>query len=79
MDQFQLEVLRAEAIAADRSFSKGRLRDEFRMKPKPDATPVAHYKNGYGGTFGVYRIADCLPMRGLAGIRNEFARTYLSI
>nr|BDB33605.1 hypothetical protein [Pseudomonas aeruginosa] len=50
MDQFQLEVLRAEAIAADRSFSKGRLRDEFRMKPKPDATPVAHYKNGYGGT-----------------------------
>ena len=63
MDQVQLEVLRAEAIAADRSFSKGRLRDEFRMKPKPDATPVAHYKNGYGGTFGVYRIADCLPMR----------------
>lgn len=63
MDQVQLEVLRAEAIAADRSFSKGRLRDEFRMKPKPDATPVAHYKNGYGGTFDVYRIADCLPMR----------------
>ncbi|HDS1678998.1 3'-5' exonuclease [Pseudomonas putida] len=63
MDQVQLEALRAEAIAAGRSFSKGRLRDEFRMKPKPDATPVAHYKNGYGGTFGVYRIADCLPLR----------------
>jgi DNA polymerase-3 subunit epsilon len=26
MDQVQLEVLRAEAVAADRSFSKGRLR-----------------------------------------------------
>lgn len=33
------------------------------MKPKPNATPVASYKNGYGGEFGVFKIADCVPMR----------------
>ncbi|WP_387492643.1 3'-5' exonuclease [Photorhabdus sp. RM96S] len=63
MKENQLEQARTEAIAADKCFSKGRLRDEFRMKPKPDAEPVAFYKNGYGGKLGVYRIADCLPMR----------------
>ena len=31
----ELETLRAAAIEQDRCFSKGRLRDEFRMKPKP--------------------------------------------
>ncbi len=50
-------------MKADRCFSKGRLRDEFRMKPKPGVEPVSFYKNGYGGQFGVYRIADCQPMR----------------
>lgn len=63
MDDNALQKAREEAIAADRCFSKGRLRDEFRMKPKPDATPIKHYKNDYGREFGVYRIADCVPIR----------------
>ncbi|WP_202212041.1 3'-5' exonuclease [Aeromonas caviae] len=63
MTNDELEAARAAAIAEDRCFSKGRLQDEFRMKPKADAVPVAFYKNGYGGKFGVYKIADCVPMR----------------
>ena len=43
----ELEAARAEALEKDQCFSKGRLRDEFRMKPKPDAEPVTFYKNGY--------------------------------
>ncbi len=35
MNDEELELARAEAMKADRCFSKGRLRDEFRMKPKP--------------------------------------------
>lgn len=63
MDDNALQKARDEAIAADRCFTKGRLRDEFRMKPKPDAIPIKHYKNDYGREFGVYRIADCVPIR----------------
>ncbi|ADP99974.1 DNA polymerase III subunit epsilon [Klebsiella pneumoniae] len=59
----ELEAARAEALEKDQCFSKGRLRDEFRMKPKPDAEPVTFYKNGYGGKFGVYKISDCVPMK----------------
>ncbi|EBH2659009.1 3'-5' exonuclease [Salmonella enterica] len=33
------------------------------MKPAPGAEPVRWYKNGYGSTYGVYRIADCVPLR----------------
>ena len=67
----ELETLRAAAIEQDRCFSKGRLRDEFRMKPKPGIEPVAYYKNTYGGEFGVYRIADCVPMRPIKAERSE--------
>ncbi len=62
-ETLNLEAARAAAIAADRCFSKGRLRDEFRMKPRPGAQPVKEYKNEFGGTFGVYRVADCVPLR----------------
>ncbi|EMK6927803.1 3'-5' exonuclease [Vibrio alginolyticus] len=58
-----LELARQQAIEADLCCSKTRLKDEFRMKPKPDAEPVKFYKNDYGKSFGVYRIADCVPMR----------------
>ncbi|MDL1993308.1 3'-5' exonuclease [Vibrio parahaemolyticus] len=58
-----LELARQQAIEADLRCSKTRLKDEFRMKPKPDAEPVKFYKNDYGKSFGVYRIADCVPMR----------------
>ena len=40
MNNDELATRRAQAIAEDRCFSKGRLRDEFRMKPAPGAEPV---------------------------------------
>ena len=54
---------RAKAIEKDGAFSKSRLHDEFRMKPKKDAKPVKSYKNGYGGKFYIYKIVDCVPLR----------------
>ncbi|EHY4777154.1 3'-5' exonuclease [Salmonella enterica] len=33
------------------------------MKPAPGAEPVRMYKNPYGGKYGVWRLADCVPMR----------------
>lgn len=65
-----LERLRKEAIEEDRCFSKSRLRDEFRMKPKPDAEAVKFYKNEFGKKFPVYRIADCEPMRQVKSPRS---------
>lgn len=53
------EVARAE----DKCYTKGRLRDEFRMKPAPGAEPVRMYKSPYGGKYGVCRLSDCVPMR----------------
>ena len=54
MNNDELVTRRAQAIAEDRCFSKGRLRDEFRMKPAPGAEPVKWYKNTYGDRFAVY-------------------------
>ncbi len=48
MNNDELATRRAQAIAEDRCFSKGRLRDEFRMKPAPGVEPVKWYKNTYG-------------------------------
>ncbi|WP_050928087.1 hypothetical protein [Vibrio anguillarum] len=77
MNKNELEATRAEAIKKDLCFSKGRLRDEFRMKPKPDAEPVTFYKNGYGGEFGVYKISDCVPMKARSTKPpSEKPRTY---
>ena len=45
MKNDELATRRAEAIAGDRCFTKGRLRDEFRMKPAPGAEPVKWYKS----------------------------------
>ncbi len=39
MNNDELVTRRAQAIAEDRCFSKGRLRDEFRMKPGFEAQP----------------------------------------
>ncbi|HHQ7236719.1 TPA: exonuclease domain-containing protein [Salmonella enterica subsp. diarizonae] len=63
MSDDDLKARRAAALAGDKCFSQGRLRDEFRMKPAPGAEPVRWYKNGYGSKYGVYRIADCVPLR----------------
>lgn len=49
--------------AKDQCYTKGRLRDEFRMKPAPGVEPVRMYKSPYGGKYGVWRLADCVPMR----------------
>lgn len=49
--------------AEDKCYTKGRLWDEFRMKPAPGAEPVRMYKSPYGGKYGVWRLADCVPMR----------------
>ncbi|HEY2452373.1 MAG TPA: 3'-5' exonuclease [Scandinavium sp.] len=49
--------------AGDACFTRGRLRDEFRLKPAPGAEPVKWYKNPYGGKYGVWRVADCVPMQ----------------
>ncbi len=63
MSDDDLNARRAAALAGDKCFSQGRLRDEFRMKPAPGVEPVRWYKNGYGSKYGVYRIADCVPLR----------------
>lgn len=63
MSDDDLNARRAAALAGDKCFSQGRLRDEFRMKPAPGAEPVRWYKNGYGSKYGVYRMADCVPLR----------------
>lgn len=57
------ETQRNEHPHEDRCYTRGRLRDEFRMKPAPGAEPVRMYKNPYGGKYGVWRLADCIPMR----------------
>lgn len=33
------------------------------MKPAPGVEPVRWYKSAYGGRYGVYHIADWVPMR----------------
>ncbi|MDM3084197.1 hypothetical protein [Citrobacter sp. Cf141] len=33
------------------------------MKPAPGVEPVRMYKSPYGGKYGVWRLADCVPMR----------------
>jgi DNA polymerase III epsilon subunit-like protein len=58
-----LEDRRKEALEADKCFSKGTLKEEYRMKPGPDVQPVKYYKDRFGGSYGVYKIADCVPMR----------------
>ncbi len=47
MNNDELVTRRAQAITEDRCFSKGRLRDEFRMKPAPGAEPVKWDQRGH--------------------------------
>lgn len=62
-DDDNSEACGEAARAEDKCYTKGRLRDEFRMKPAPGAEPVRMYKSPYGGKYGVWRLADCVPMR----------------
>lgn len=54
-----------EALKADKCFSKSTLKAEYRMKPGPGVLPVKFFKDKFGGKYGIYRIADCVPMRPL--------------
>lgn len=45
MEHCELEQRRSDAAGQDKCYSKARLRDEFRMKPRPGAVPVKHYRN----------------------------------
>lgn len=59
-----LEEIRDEAIANESAYGKGRLRDEFRMKPKPDAEPKAWVKNPHSSKkYAIYLVADCIALR----------------
>lgn len=58
-----LEAAREAAIRNGFCATKARLKNELRLKPARDATPVAVYRNQYGGHSHVYRAADCVPMR----------------
>ena len=60
-----IDRLRAEALASNKCFTKGRLKDELRMRPKDDAMPVKTYKGRFGDRYGVYLVADCVPLRKL--------------
>lgn len=62
-DDEDSEAQRNEQPHEDRCYTRGRLRDEFRMKPAPGAEPVRMYKNPYGGKYGVWRLSDCIPMQ----------------
>ncbi len=44
MNNDELVTRRAQEIAEDRCFSKGRLRDEFRMKPAPVLSQLSGIK-----------------------------------
>ncbi len=70
MDDEDLKARRQAAIEADKCFTSGRLRDEFRMKPAPGAAPVKWYKGQYSKN-AVYRIADweSTEKQRLSGIR----------
>jgi DNA polymerase III epsilon subunit-like protein len=60
----ELEQLRQNAIENNLSFGVTRLRDEFRMKPKPGAEPAAWVKSPYKRDKNpVYLVADCVPVR----------------
>ena len=82
MEKNVLSVAGADA-KTDQCFSKERLRDQFRMKRKADANPVAHYKNRFGVKFPVFRIADCLPIRETqlvqASAKQQRARAILAV
>lgn len=60
-----LEAKRTVVLKDNCCFSKTTLKKEYRMKPGANAKPVKYFKNGYGQSYGVYLISDCVPMRPL--------------
>lgn len=63
-NELSLEELRAKAIKEGKAFGKGRLRDQYRMKPKPDAKPDSHMKNPHNGSlYPIYKVEDCVEIK----------------
>nr|WP_102532799.1 3'-5' exonuclease [Vibrio sp. 10N.286.48.B7]PMH78498.1 hypothetical protein BCU58_08980 [Vibrio sp. 10N.286.48.B7] len=63
-EKLSLEELRAEALEKGWAFGKGRLRDQYRMKPKPDAKPDSYVKNPHNGSlYGIYKLTDCVEIK----------------
>lgn len=65
MDELTKSItdLRAQAIEQNQAFGVTRLRDQFKMKPKPGAEPVRWVKSPYSrGRNPVYLVADCEPL-----------------
>lgn len=62
--ELSLEELRAKAIKEGKAFGKGRLRDQFRMKPKPDAKPLTYVKNPHNGSqYPIYELTECVEIQ----------------
>lgn len=58
-----LEVLRAKAIEQELAFGVTRLRKEYKVKPKPDATPLKWVKSPYSRDSNpIYLVSDCVPL-----------------
>jgi DNA polymerase III epsilon subunit-like protein len=81
----ELEQLRKAAIENNSSYGVTRLREEFRLKPKPGAEPSAWVKSPYNRNKNpVYLVADCVPVREVKTSatptqRQSFARKITSL
>lgn len=63
-EQTNLDDLRKSAIDENLSFGVTRLREQYRMKPKPDAEPSDWIKSSYNRKLNpIYRVSDCVPLR----------------
>ena len=64
MNSYELEQLRQQAIENDKAFGVTRLKDEYRMKPKPNAKQSDWVKSPYNRNKNpIYLVADCVPIR----------------
>lgn len=79
MSSTELEQLRKNAIENNLSFGVTRLREEFRLKPKPGAEPAAWVKSPYKREKNpVYLVADCVPVRDIKTQSNPTKRQVLA-
>jgi len=63
-DDRGLVEIRKQAVDEGLSFGVTRLRDQYRMKPKPGAVPVRWVKSPYSRSKNpVYLVADCVPLK----------------
>lgn len=64
MAEMTIDELRQQAIEQGLSYGVTRLREQYHMKPKPDAEPVRWLKSPYSRQKNpVYLVADCVPIK----------------